>query len=50
MAAVGSGAPAHRLTGIDHAGNDIYKALNIWAYHEATEDRILSVGGGRREC
>ena len=37
MAAVSSGAPAHRMSGIDHAGNDTRKALSARAYYEATE-------------
>ena len=50
MAAVGSDAPAHQNPGIDFAGNDLYKALSIWAYYEATKGLILSVEVNRREC
>ena len=49
MAVVGSDAPAHQNPGVDFAGNDIYKALSMWAYYEATKDRIVFVQAGLRE-
>ena len=49
MAAVSSVAPARQKSGIDLAGNDICKALSIWAYYEATGDCILSAEDSPRE-
>jgi len=50
MAAVRSGAPAHWNPGIELAGNDTGKALNLRAYYEATKVRIVFVQAVWREC
>ena len=50
MAAVRLKAPTLYDPGIDYVGNDVYKALSIWAYYEATKTVRVSFPGRRREC
>ena len=49
VAAVGLRPPTVWDTGFDYVGNDIRKALRVWAYDEATETISLSLGGWQRE-
>ncbi len=49
MAAVWPNAPTRWDSGIDYVGNDVCKALSIWAYYEATDFIGVLVRLSRRE-
>lgn len=44
MAAVRQSAPTHSDPGIDYVGNDVRKALTVWAYDEATDGEGPFIG------